>query len=129
MNRFRHLLICALIGALAAGWPAAAAPYDLGAWLHARVAPADIPFMEPSSGAFRVQIVAEGLESPWAVVPAPDGRIFVTERPGRLRVVQNGTLSATPVAGVPRVAYQGQGGLLDLALHPDYRSNRMVYLC
>jgi glucose/arabinose dehydrogenase len=129
MNRFRHLLIGALIGALAAGWPAAAAPYDLAAWLRARVAPADIPFMEPSSGAFRVQIVAEGLESPWAVVPAPDGRIFVTERPGRLRVVQNGALSATPVAGVPRVAYQGQGGLLDLALHPDYRSNRMVYLC
>jgi glucose/arabinose dehydrogenase len=128
MNRLSHLLACLVIG-VAAGWPAPATAYDLAAWLRARVAPADISFLEPSSGSFRVETVAEGLESPWAVVPTPDGRVFITERPGRLRLVQNGVLSARPVAGVPRVAYQGQGGLLDMVLHPDYPSNRMIYLC
>jgi aldose sugar dehydrogenase len=127
MNRFRHLLFFLAIGVVAA-WPHHAASYDLTAWLRSRLTPADIPFLEPSSGSFRVEIVAEGLESPWAVVPAPDGRVFITERPGRLRMVQNGVLSAKPVAGVPTVAYQGQGGLLDMTLHPDYRTNRLVYL-
>jgi glucose/arabinose dehydrogenase len=127
MIRFRELLITLAISA-AAGWPSAASPYDIAAWLRSRLAPADIPFLESTSGAFRVEIVAEGLESPWAVVPTPDGRLFITERPGRLRVVQNGALSAAPVAGVPAVAYQGQGGLLDMTLHPDYRVNRWVYL-
>jgi glucose/arabinose dehydrogenase len=127
MIRFRELLIALAISA-AAGWPSAASPYDIAAWLRSRLAPADIPFLESTSGAFRVEIVAEGLESPWAVVPTPDGRLFITERPGRLRVVQNGALSAAPVAGVPAVAYQGQGGLLDMTLHPDYRVNRWVYL-
>jgi glucose/arabinose dehydrogenase len=129
MNPLRHLLLCVVIGAFTVGWPSAAAPYDLAAWLRARVAPADVPLLESSSGSFRVEIAAEGLESPWAVVPTPDGRVFITERPGRLRVFQHGALSARPVAGVPRVAYHGQGGLLDMVLHPDYPSNRMVYLC
>lgn len=127
MIRFRELLIALAISA-AAGWPSAASSYDIAAWLRSRLAPADIPFLESTSGAFRVEIVAEGLESPWAVVSSPDGRLFITERPGRLRVVQNGALSAAPVAGVPAVAYQGQGGLLDMTLHPDYPVNRWVYL-
>jgi glucose/arabinose dehydrogenase len=127
MNRLRHLLLLLAI-CVAAGWSSSAAAYDLIAWLRSRLAPADIPFLEPTSDTFRVEIVAEGLESPWAVVPTPDGRVFITERPGRLRVVQNGVLSAKPVAGVPTLAYQGQGGLLDITLHPDFRTNRLVYL-
>jgi aldose sugar dehydrogenase len=54
--------------------------------------------------------------------------MLVTERPGRLRVVRNGALQAEPIAGVPRVRYGGQGGLLDVVLHPDFESNRLVYL-
>jgi glucose/arabinose dehydrogenase len=77
--------------------------------------------------AFTVVTVAEGLENPWGMVFLPDGRMLVTERSGRLRVVNtDGTLSA-PVAGVPAVDARGQGGLLDVALDPAFSSNRLVY--
>jgi aldose sugar dehydrogenase len=77
----------------------------------------------------RVATVVEGLEHPWsmAFLPAGEG-ILVTERPGRLRLVRNNALEAQPVGGVPQVRAQGQGGLLDVALHPDFNSNRLVYL-
>jgi glucose/arabinose dehydrogenase len=72
--------------------------------------------------------VASGLEHPWALAFLPDGRILVTERPGRLRIVgRDGSLSA-PLAGVPAVAAAGQGGLLDVALDPRFAENRLVYL-
>ena len=102
--------------------------YDLISWLKARTVAEEVPFMESTSDTFRVEVVAEGLESPWAIVPAPGERLFITERPGRLRVVKNGRLLTNPVPGVPPVAYQGQGGLLDLALHPDYATNNLIYL-
>ena len=79
-------------------------------------------------GKVRVSTVAEGLEHPWGLAFLPDGRMLVTERPGRLRIVaSDGTLSA-PIAGVPRVQARGQGGLLDVALHPRFAENRLVYL-
>ena len=102
--------------------------YDIAAWLRARVSPSRVPVIDSSKGRFKVEAVLEGLESPWAIVPVPDGRIFLTERPGRLRVLVNGGLKPSPVAGVPRVSFQGQGGLLDMTLHPDYWANRFVYL-
>lgn len=78
---------------------------------------------------FRVATVVQGLEHPWGMAFLPDGEgILVTERPGRLRLVMNGELQAEPVAGVPQVRAQGQGGLLDIALHPQFASNRLVYL-
>ena len=77
---------------------------------------------------FRVVTVAEGLQVPWAMTFLPDGDMLVTERPGRLRIVRDGRLLPTPVAGVPEVFAQGQGGLLDVELHPDFSSNRLVYL-
>jgi glucose/arabinose dehydrogenase len=58
----------------------------------------------------------------------PDGSMLITERPGRLRVVRDGALQPEPVAGVPEVRARGQGGLLDVVLHPDFASNRIVYL-
>jgi glucose/arabinose dehydrogenase len=58
----------------------------------------------------------------------PDGRILVTERPGRLRLVVDGKLDPTPVAGLPEITARGQGGLLDVALHPEYESNGWIYL-
>lgn len=72
--------------------------------------------------------VAVGLEHPWAVTFLPDGRMLVTERPGRLRLVgRDGQLSA-PLSGVPAVLARGQGGLLDVALSPRFEQDRLVYL-
>jgi aldose sugar dehydrogenase len=77
----------------------------------------------------RVATVVEGLEHPWSIAFLPgDEGILVTERPGRLRLVRGGALVPEPIAGVPQVRAQGQGGLLDVALHPDFASNRLVYL-
>ena len=79
-------------------------------------------------GTVRVTTVADGLEHPWGLAFLPDGRMLVSERPGRLRIVAaDGQLSA-PVSGVPRVRARGQGGLLDVALHPRFSENRLVYL-
>src|SRR5918993_4309443 len=71
-----------------------------------------------TSGVVRTETVARGLEHPWALAFLPDGRILVTEKPGRLRIVErDGKLSA-PVGGVPAVAARGQGGLLDVTVDP-----------
>ena len=76
----------------------------------------------------RIVTVAEGLEAPWAIGFLPDGEILVTERPGRLRVIRGGRLLPDPVPGVPRVVARGQGGLLDVEAHPDFATNRTIYL-
>jgi glucose/arabinose dehydrogenase len=79
-------------------------------------------------GAIRVTTAAAGLEHPWGLAILPDGRMLVTEKPGRLRLVSaDGTLSE-PLAGVPEVDARGQGGLLDVALDPEFEANRLVYL-
>jgi glucose/arabinose dehydrogenase len=70
----------------------------------------------------------EGLEHPWAIAFLPGGDMLVTERPGRLRIVRGGALLPDPVPGVPRVLAEGQGGLLDVVLHPGFATNRLVYL-
>ncbi|PSN81403.1 hypothetical protein C8B47_01555 [filamentous cyanobacterium CCP4] len=69
----------------------------------------------------------EGLEHPWGMVWLPNGDMLITERPGRLRRVSNGELDPTPIAGVPDVLALSQGGLLDLALHPQFESNGLIY--
>jgi glucose/arabinose dehydrogenase len=80
-------------------------------------------------GNLAVETVASGLDHPWSLAFLPDGRLLVTERPGRLRIVtRDGTLSK-PAAGVPRVAASGQGGLLDVALDRDFASNNTIYFC
>src|SRR5579872_4412008 len=71
--------------------------------------------------------VTKGLNQPWSMAFLPDGGILVTERPGRLRLVRNGVLEPKPVAGVPPVRAQGIGGLMDLALHPRFNENHLVY--
>jgi glucose/arabinose dehydrogenase len=72
--------------------------------------------------------VAKGLDRPWALAFLPDGGMLVTERPGRLRLVRDGALDPRPVGGVPDVHAQGQGGLLDIALHPDFARNRTLFM-
>ncbi|CAM5222514.1 Glucose/Sorbosone dehydrogenase domain-containing protein OS=Bosea thiooxidans OX=53254 GN=ARD30_07355 PE=4 SV=1 [Bosea thiooxidans] len=80
-----------------------------------------------SAGELIVETVASGLENPWGLAFLPDGRMLVTERPGRLRIVgTDGTLSR-PITGVPSVMARGQGGLLDVALDPAFAENRLVY--
>ena len=75
----------------------------------------------------RVSVVTKGLSHPWSLVFLPDGSMLVTERPGRLRVIRNGVLDPTPISGVPRVRTDGNGGLMDIALHPRFAENRLVY--
>ena len=77
---------------------------------------------------YRVEKVVEGLEHPWSVAFLPDGELLISERPGRLRRVVGGTLIAEPITGLPAIAAGGQGGLLDIALHPEFSRNRWVYL-
>ncbi len=77
---------------------------------------------------FRAVTVVGGLENVWGMTFLPNGDILVTERPGRLRRVSNGELQEAAITGVPEVHAQGQGGLLDVALHPDFESNSLVYL-
>ncbi len=72
--------------------------------------------------------VVRGLEHPWGLAFLPDGRLLVTERPGRLRLVTPGGRPSDPLAGVPEVAASGQGGLLDVALSPRFAQDRLVYL-
>lgn len=74
----------------------------------------------------RVESLVQGLETPWAISFAPDGRIFLSERPGRIRVVLNGKLRAEPWMTLP-VAETGEAGLLGIALDPNFAANRFVY--
>tara|TARA_R100000005_G_scaffold95556_2_gene77490 strand:+ start:4904 stop:6076 length:1173 start_codon:yes stop_codon:yes gene_type:complete len=77
---------------------------------------------------YRIVPVVDGLVRPWSMAFLPGGDMLVTEQPGRLRIVREGRLLERPVSGVPEVFYKGQGGLLDVVLHPDFASNRLVYL-
>ena len=78
--------------------------------------------------AFRTEVVASGLQIPWGIAPLPEGRLLITERAGRLRVVEADGTVHSPLAGVPDVRARGQGGLLDVAISPDFATNRSVFL-
>ena len=77
---------------------------------------------------FAVDVVAQNLEIPWAMAFAPDGRMFVTERPGRVRVFERGQLLAAPALTLTDVAAVGEGGVLGIAVHPDFSANHFVFL-
>ncbi|MBN8455117.1 PQQ-dependent sugar dehydrogenase [Accumulibacter sp.] len=111
--RCRVPVLAALVLLLAGIWPLAAAAQVFASELQR----------------FRLRIVSEGLEHPWGLAFLPDGRMLVSERPGRLRLIDaSGRLDPEPVRGLPPVAAFGQGGLLDVALHPRYRDNGWIYL-
>ena len=99
----------------------------LGLWT-APSAWAQAPVYQSEGGPYRVVTVVDGLQDPWSIAFLPGGEMLVTEKPGRLRIVRNGVLQAEPITGTPEVRYLGQGGLLDVVLHPDYESNRLIYL-
>lgn len=77
---------------------------------------------------YRVVTYVDGLEHPWSIAFLPGGDVLVTEQPGRLRVIREGALVDTPVSGLPDVYYEGQGGLMDVVPHPEFASNRLIYL-
>jgi len=81
----------------------------------------------PPGHQFRVVTVAQGFRNPWSIAWLPNGDMLVTERIGQLRIVRNGQVS-DPIPGVPAVRAQGQGGLHDVVLHPDFESNQIIYL-
>lgn len=82
---------------------------------------------ETEQADFRLVTIAEGLEFPWSVAFLPNGDMLVSEREGRLRYIEDGTLREAPVSGLPDIYAQNQGGLLGLAVHPDFEENRWVY--
>ena len=84
--------------------------------------------LRSAKASLRLVTLSHGLVQPWSMAFLPDGRMLITERPGRLRVFANGRLEPTPLAGVPKVAATGQGGLLDVCLHPNFARNRVLYL-
>lgn len=74
-------------------------------------------------------VVKDGLEIPWAIAFLPDGRKLITERPGQLRIIEaDGQLNESPVAGLPNIIHHSQGGLMEVAIHPEYEKNGWVYL-
>jgi len=81
-----------------------------------------------SNVSFKVEKVVGGLEVPWSIVWAPDGRMIFTERPGRVRVVEKGALNPKPLLVVPDVEKSGESGLMSVALHPQFSSNHFIYL-
>jgi glucose/arabinose dehydrogenase len=84
---------------------------------------------QKSNVALDVTTVVEGLVSPWGFEFLPDGRMLVTEKPGRLRIVTRDGKMSEPVTGLPAVDARGQGGLLDVALDPQFATNRTIYWC
>ncbi len=111
-GRGRIALLLALLGG-AAGWQAFAGEQ------------VQIPRVRSQEATFRVVRVAGGLEHPWSLAFLPDGRILITERPGRMKLLAGGRLQ--PISGLPEVTAAGQGGLLDVALHPGFARNRWIY--
>ena len=90
--------------------------------------PIDGEIVSSAEHKFRFKTVAENLDTPWSIAFLPDGRMLVTELPGRLRIVDHCKLLTNAVAGTPKVRAQGQGGLLDVMLHPGYQTNGWIYL-
>jgi glucose/arabinose dehydrogenase len=82
-----------------------------------------------SAGDLNVETVASGLVNPWAIAFLPDGRMLVTERSGRMRIVARGGKLSPPLSGVPQVFASGQGGLLDVVLDRAFAQNRTIYFC
>jgi len=104
---------------LAAQQPAAMPPKPLPA----------TPFVIETAEAGRVRVTPiTGLDHPWSLAFLPNGDMLVTERPGRLRVIRDGAVAPTPIAGVPAVEAGGGGGLMEIALHPRFGDNGLLYL-
>jgi glucose/arabinose dehydrogenase len=139
MRRLAWVAAAALMSAHGAEW---GAPPGVGAGRLAAQQPggargnsrASLPLpalpqtFETAEHRIRVVPLATGLANPWSLAFLPNGDMLVTERAGRLRIIRNGTLDPEPIAGVPAVRTTALGGLLEVALHPGFANNRLVYL-
>lgn len=115
-------LVVASALALAVAWLAfRQAPIGAAAAGQTRAPPAPVSQID-------VEVVARGLEHPWGLQFLPDGRLLVTERPGRLRIIARDGGKSEPLAGLPKIDANGQGGLLDVALAPDFAASRWIYV-
>jgi aldose sugar dehydrogenase len=123
-----------IIGAMALGL--AASPVFAQNVPPPAAAPAPMPVLGEGpweiaghNGPLHVEVLTRGLVSPWGMALLPDGRMLVTERPGRLRIIAaDGTLDPQPIDGLPEIYALGIAGLSDIALHPDFANNRLIYL-
>jgi glucose/arabinose dehydrogenase len=88
----------------------------------------ETPIFETNNHRIRVVTLAKELSFPWSMAFLPDGGMLLTERPGRLRLIRNGVLQAQPISGVPQVREMNQGGLMDVALHPNFAQNTLIYM-
>lgn len=127
-----HLLVRTAMSALTATALVACQPQANGTAATDSGQPAemaDVAAVEGTStqGRYKTLVVASGLEHPWAVAPLPDGSLLVTERPGRMRRVSADGAVSAPLTGVPAVYAQGQGGLLDVVLAPDFATSQRIY--
>ena len=93
--------------------------------LAARAAPVEV--IDSELGPVEIRTIARGLNNPWALAFLPDGRFLITERGGTMRIIEPDGRIGAPLAGVPEVYANGQGGLLDVVLDPDFASNRTLY--
>ena len=115
-SMFPHKLMCA--GVLITGLTAATA------FAETMVSEGHVP---ETTGVTKTDVIT-GLDHPWGIAWLPNGDKLITERDGALRLVRDGALVETPISGVPEVLEFGQGGLMDVALHPDFADNNLVYL-
>ena len=119
-KRFPYPVIRDLRGVIPPGpRPLPSPPLASGPWVYSTFEQRDI----------KVSVVTTGLSHPWSLAFLPDGSILITERVGRLRILRNGVLDPTPVAGTPQVLSRGtMAGLMDIALHPDFAQNKWIYI-
>ena len=103
-------------------------PFAVSCFALSPAADAQQPVFKSSLHDYRITTVVSGLVNPWAMAFLPNGDLLVTERPGRLRIVRHGKLLDAAVTGTPEVFARGQGGLLDIALHPQFATNKLIYL-
>src|SRR3954453_3836070 len=94
----------------------------------AAVADPDGQVIKSEKQTFKIEVVAREIETPWAIAFLPDRRLLITERPGRLRIVEKGKLLPEPVKGTPKAWEKQDGGLFDVEVHPDYAKNGWIYL-
>ena len=129
-NRMRCMLTASVVTLAAVATLAQGGPPPPGSFQRVP----SLPFpdaareLELSGTRYRVVPVVSGLVTPWSLTFLPNGDMLVTERPGRLRIVRNGTLDPQPIAGTPDVWATGQGGLLEVLPHPRFSENRWLYL-
>ncbi|MGC1270978.1 MAG: PQQ-dependent sugar dehydrogenase [Croceibacterium sp.] len=136
MKSAMALALCGISGvALAQQAAPAPAAAPAAAPAPARQAPPPVPPLgegpwdiQTADAKLHVEVLVRGLDHPWGMAFLPDGSMLVTERPGRLRVIRNGVLDPTPIAGLPQIFAPGIAGLTDVVLDPDFARNRLIYI-